>query len=76
LENPKAVASLIFGKTLSPKDREKLLFEFSKDHGGSCALSDNPCWATMMRILIVPRVKELPHDWQGSISWYQRVHGL
>lgn len=75
LDNPNIVASLVFGDKLDESIKERLLFQYSRDHTGSCRLSDNPQWAEMMRGLIVPRTTQLPSDFQMLIKWYQG-HGL
>jgi hypothetical protein len=76
LKNPNIVASLVFGEKPNKNIRDCLLFEYSKDHVGSCGLPYNPQWTKMMRELIIPRMTELPSDFQGKIRWYQDVHGL
>lgn len=76
LRNPDIVSSLIFSGDINGDFKCRLLFEYSKDHGGSCAISDNPQWAKTMRELIIPRMTELPDYFQGQIRWYQDTLGL
>lgn len=76
LTNSDIVVSLVFGSKLDKDVRGRLLFLYSKDHTGSCGLSDNPRWVIMMRELIIPRMTELPDDFRCLIRWYQNVHGL
>ena len=79
LNNPAVVADLVIDEDLvCYEDRISLLVEWSQDYdlGNSCAPSDNPRWAKMMRTYILPKVDNLPDDFKLLVKWYQTTHGL
>lgn len=75
LEYPLVVILLVFDEELNEDLRDHLLFRYSKDHGGSCTLSDNPRWSRMIK-LMVPNMAMLPNKFQIILHWYQETHNI
>lgn len=68
-DNPGEVAKLIFS-SLEERHKEEILFYYSLDNLGSCALDDQPFWSRMVRDCILPRQNELSLEMREQLDWW------